>query len=490
MKNLMLLFCFSGITSSGISKNDTLVEASKTVKTIVEIKDNGGKNDKSFGFLINLDSFDNNEKGAALEGVYFLRKDSTLKFTTSIDHPVRIMLKGFSEGLLLEPGDSICVNIRTGVGNKAIISGSGSEKWRCWQTIIPALHLVTQNEADELLYPDSLLEYALLNIQKFGCSMSRTSYTTTKADFWAQYINDADIYFSNNSSAINTLKGIAWYQQYKKYFNRFINIMDPNLNYSKTFINALPKMVLLEYIFKQKNTYKNILFSLLPYERYKIVRDFLNNTPLKNRVLTHYLSKQLLYESFTEIKLGVIDFLNHDEAKESCFHKAIEEKYNQYNTKLNKGQPAYAFALPDTNNNMVHMEDFKGKVVLFDFMFSGCGGCMQMVPTLTKVEQHFNTNNNVVFVSVSADKDVEKFKQYHRKGVYSVPTSIPLYTKGDEYNGIIKFYEPQFPTLTLIGKNGKIFSNRAPDPRPDNGKALIELINKALEEEDSSEMKQ
>ena len=149
---------------------------------------------------------------------------------------------------------------------------------------------------------------------------------------------------------------------------------------------------------------------------------------------------------------------------------------------MTRGMPAYAFSLPDTAGNLIKMQDFSGKVTLIDFMFHPCVGCAKLEPFLEKVHDYFKDNNKVAFIAISTDQNKEWREYQNSKYKCFVPGSVFLYTNGEGVkHPIIKYYDIiPFPTLILIDKEGKIITNRAPDPRNDNGEALIKLIKEHL----------
>jgi peroxiredoxin len=71
--------------------------------------------------------------------------------------------------------------------------------------------------------------------------------------------------------------------------------------------------------------------------------------------------------------------------------------------KLAIGRPAPEIALPDTNNQIVKLSDFKGKVVLIDFWASWCGPCRRESPHMVKLYQKYNEFGFEI-LSVSLDK--------------------------------------------------------------------------------------
>ena len=65
--------------------------------------------------------------------------------------------------------------------------------------------------------------------------------------------------------------------------------------------------------------------------------------------------------------------------------------------------------LVDADGKAVDFSQFKGKYVYIDLWASWCGPCCKEVPHLKKLEEELN-NDNVVFVSVSSDKDEQAWR--------------------------------------------------------------------------------
>ena len=145
------------------------------------------------------------------------------------------------------------------------------------------------------------------------------------------------------------------------------------------------------------------------------------------------------------------------------------------------GMPAYNFALLDSNNVTHRLNDYKGKVVVLDFWYTGCGNCIHLNPKLKLVEDHFKDNANVVFISISSDKSEDLWKQSIKSGLYTSTSEINLRTDGkgdqDPYFQATNIYS--FPALKLIDKNG-LWGDNPIDCRDDDGKDLINKIEKSL----------
>ncbi len=89
--------------------------------------------------------------------------------------------------------------------------------------------------------------------------------------------------------------------------------------------------------------------------------------------------------------------------KKTIYYKHLNKLYNTLK-RVAVSQPAPAFSIPDTEGNMVSLNDFKGKYVLIDFWASWCAPCRESNPQLVKVYDTFNKRNFTV-IGISIDKD-------------------------------------------------------------------------------------
>lgn len=160
------------------------------------------------------------------------------------------------------------------------------------------------------------------------------------------------------------------------------------------------------------------------------------------------------------------------------------DQFRKYLLELNtgiKGEPAYQFALPDLNGNIVRMNSLKGKVVVMDFWSTGCIPCTELHPKFQKVVDHFSDSPNVVFVSVNVNKDISKWKEGVNSGLYtstSKPNLLNIYTEGRGHDHpMLAYHRVQgLPTLIIVNAEGYIEVNPL-DPWSDGSKRLIEKIS-------------
>ena len=89
--------------------------------------------------------------------------------------------------------------------------------------------------------------------------------------------------------------------------------------------------------------------------------------------------------------------------------------------KLQPGQPAPEFTLPDLDGQPVSLSQFKGQVVLLDFWASWCVPCIDDLPYLRQVKEK-TADWPVVFLNISLDADEDDWREaidkHEIKGVH------------------------------------------------------------------------
>jgi thiol-disulfide isomerase/thioredoxin len=137
-----------------------------------------------------------------------------------------------------------------------------------------------------------------------------------------------------------------------------------------------------------------------------------------------------------------------------------------------KGQPAPDFTLPDIVGNNVSLIDFRGKYVFIDFWFTGCGSCKALFPYLKLIVNEYK-QRNIVFISISVDKERSDWIQMLKEGYYEEGMKVLF----EEKPNWIHLYDPQsrslakqylitgYPTYILIDRDGKYVRSRCENPR-------------------------
>ncbi|WP_247236572.1 TlpA disulfide reductase family protein [Telluribacter sp. SYSU D00476] len=138
----------------------------------------------------------------------------------------------------------------------------------------------------------------------------------------------------------------------------------------------------------------------------------------------------------------------------------IVERYND----LAEGKPAKDFVATDKHGNEVRLSDFKGKIVYLDTWATWCVPCLAEFPNSKKMIEHYQGNEEVVFLFVSTDKDTEKWKTFLKSD--KAPGGFHVNQNSqEEEGGIYSLYRMSgIPHYILIDQQGKIKANHAPRP--------------------------
>lgn len=162
------------------------------------------------------------------------------------------------------------------------------------------------------------------------------------------------------------------------------------------------------------------------------------------------------------------------------YRRFLQERLSRFS----RGSAVYPFEWQDTSGRTIRLQDLAGKVLVMDFWFTGCSACEALAKDLIPVVRAFSGRPDVVFTSISVDQQKSRWIQSIRKGKYTHPGNLNLYTNGKGIaDPFIRYYDfTGFPRQLLIDKRGRMFDI---PPRPDNEKRLrefIQLVNMALRE--------
>ena len=136
---------------------------------------------------------------------------------------------------------------------------------------------------------------------------------------------------------------------------------------------------------------------------------------------------------------------------------------------------APAFTLSDVDGKQVSLSDFKGKIVYIDFWATWCGACVEEIPYSKQLIEKFKDNPNIVFLSISFDQDVNKWK---KKVKSKKLLGIQLNSPEGSSSLVMRDYNIRFiPTFLLIGKDGIIIDAQAKKPSEEGTE---EYLNKIL----------
>ncbi|WP_158826734.1 TlpA family protein disulfide reductase [Mucilaginibacter lacusdianchii] len=164
----------------------------------------------------------------------------------------------------------------------------------------------------------------------------------------------------------------------------------------------------------------------------------------RNMVTDYYDEKRYFDYQFNQTGVNIARF-----AVPNSFRPRKESAVQP--TLLTAGALAPDWSLYDVNGNRVSLSQLNGKVVVMDFYFIGCAGCMLSIKPLNAIYEKYK-NKDVVIVSLS-ERDSKKAvlafeKQYKIK-----------YSGYIEAANVVKAYHVSaFPTYYFIDKEGKVAS--------------------------------
>lgn len=248
--------------------------------------------------------------------------------------------------------------------------------------------------------------------------------------------------FKNFSSDLNPLKqGIL--EQVKNITNEFISTN--HVDQAFAFQDLLIEL--------------GIGFNLIGYQG--IIPFFEQYPPtLKEVLLTRFIGKNFK----TQEKIDY--FLQ--EAKSVAKLDWTNHVLDQLIQSRSQGAPFKEISLPNTEGHVVSSKDWKGKVVLIDFWFTGCKACIEYYEKCLKpAEEYFKNNPDVLFVSINTDKNQSSWLKSVNSGRYTSNHAINLFAGQDQGKDLLDFYNiNSFPSQLLLDKDLKIYrsGNFARDP--------------------------
>ena len=171
------------------------------------------------------------------------------------------------------------------------------------------------------------------------------------------------------------------------------------------------------------------------------------------------------------ISLNVVDSLSsYVKLKFDEFSDILKQKNIKYLYKTSiVNKIGNNFFFKDIKNNVKTLKDFKGKYVYIDVWATWCKPCKVEHTFLKQLEEHFSYNNELQIISISTDREYDKWEKYITKNSIK---GVQLYSGSN--SDFVKFYDiGALPRFIFLDKEGKVIS---PDEiRPSNSKTLEKL---------------
>jgi peroxiredoxin len=114
-----------------------------------------------------------------------------------------------------------------------------------------------------------------------------------------------------------------------------------------------------------------------------------------------------------------------------------------------EGTVAPTFDAPDIDAKWINTAELKGKVIVLNFWFIGCAGCMDEIPKLQATANKFSDKSDVVFIAVSTNTPQELRRFREREGF--------TYRHIGQALALSKLFDfVGYPKNIVIGRDGKI----------------------------------
>jgi peroxiredoxin len=114
-------------------------------------------------------------------------------------------------------------------------------------------------------------------------------------------------------------------------------------------------------------------------------------------------------------------------------------------------KPAPEFALKDADGKVVHLSDYRGKVVLLDFWATWCGPCKIEIPWFMEIERNNKDKGFAVLGVAMDDEGWEVVKPFLNDLKVNYRVVIGNDNTAQQYGGV-----DALPTTFLIDREGRI----------------------------------
>lgn len=110
----------------------------------------------------------------------------------------------------------------------------------------------------------------------------------------------------------------------------------------------------------------------------------------------------------------------------------------------------YDLSFRDSKNNVVSLDQLKGKVVVINLWATWCPPCLAEMPSLDQLYKDFKGNDSIVILAVDMDGNLSTSKKFMAKRKYS----LPVYQLNSALpNGLST---KSIPTTIILDKAGKL----------------------------------
>lgn len=188
---------------------------------------------------------------------------------------------------------------------------------------------------------------------------------------------------------------------------------------------------------------------------------FKKNEIEKSKLAYGYL---IFYHGLKEYADTLKEILKEDYEKEiKKMEKEIQKRFKKI--------PEFELTLLD--GSIFKYKENKNKIIVFNFWYTGCGGCVKEIPKLNELAKRFKDNKDVIFIAVTRE-DKKTIENFLKKQNFDYLLAI------NDEDLHIKLGVHVFPTHLIVDKKGRIVC-RILGALPEIDKKIEEKIYRLLE---------
>jgi hypothetical protein len=390
-----------------------------------------------------------------------------------------LSLDNLLDEVIVEPGDSIILKISR-LNNEVTLNFTGRQEHKYSTTLLAKDYRAAWNEIEDSFDRNELpidkaisMTDSVFHLYKKLLDMDRKKLAPLVYRIWI-----ADIMGQRDKILLRLLSN-AYADADSISKRRLITRIDKlihskplkdlkNIGLSKDYIECMYEKIKWQLVFERNKSYKkweytsyNSSFNFRDlYERLKSdhtgeLKEYLLTYSLLNPRDINIFFGGCQPEMFTwclNDALKIVRSLN------------LQSRLMDRLAKFGQGATAFDFSLPDSNNEIVRLSDFKGKLVLIDIWGEGCMACTDFKEEFEKkIFPLVRNRDDFKVINIGTESNKKKWLPLLK--TYSHPDFISLHLKDSGLNHpLMKYYDVSFyPFVLLIDKDGKIISSTLRD---------------------------
>lgn len=112
------------------------------------------------------------------------------------------------------------------------------------------------------------------------------------------------------------------------------------------------------------------------------------------------------------------------------------------------GTVAPDFTLTDIDGNVFSLSDFSGKVILIDFMNTGCGSCREQIPHFKVIHEEYGNEVVIMSIAINPRESVKLLRSF----IEQFPYATWIWAKDGYLAEVYKVI--YIPSVVIIDKMG------------------------------------